>query len=103
MENTKHKVKELQDQLEDLKLKTAANEKATEIRRKHLARLEEKIKVEIIRKKASEVNTGEGTQDKSTACEGPDVMEYIQQQAEIYELRGQIRKLERKIEICKQK
>jgi len=94
MEKTKQKVKALQDQLEDLKRKASANEKAIEMRRKHLARLEESLEVERRRKKVSESNQRDGTLASGEVCGGPDVMEYIQQQAEIYELRDQIRKME---------
>eukprot|EP00569_Conticribra_weissflogii_P020108 CAMPEP_0171427320 /NCGR_PEP_ID=MMETSP0881-20121228/4534_1 /TAXON_ID=67004 /ORGANISM="Thalassiosira weissflogii, Strain CCMP1336" /LENGTH=333 /DNA_ID=CAMNT_0011946963 /DNA_START=24 /DNA_END=1022 /DNA_ORIENTATION=+ len=99
MEKTKQKVKALQDQLEDLKRKASANEKAIEMRRKHLARLEETLEVERRRKKVSESNQRDGTLASGEVCGGPDVMEYIQQQAEIYELRDQIRKMELKLEI----
>ena len=114
IEKSKKKTTDLQTKLDNLKSKASSNEKAVEIREKYLERLDEMIcdkkkEIETERRVLSEQQAGmkansvidSSTNSKAEAKElGPNVMEYILQKAEMYELREGIRTLERKIDIA---
>ena len=99
-EKSKQAVASLESELELLKAEATANEKKLELRAKYSSRLDETIQT-----KKDEVMTQtkilqSGSDQKEAQNNGPDVMEYILQKAEIYELQETIKTLERKIEIA---
>ncbi|KAL7535533.1 hypothetical protein ACHAXR_006552 [Thalassiosira sp. AJA248-18] len=103
-EKSKQKIDTLQAQLQELKAKAHSNEKAVVLREAYSERLDE-----LVYSKEDEVdglkNILKNKDDPSQMLEdepsGPDVMEYIMQKAEIYELRETIKAMERKVEIAK--
>ena len=102
-EKSKQRVEVLHARLQDVKAKALANEKAVALREAYLERLDEEVYAkedELDGLKNVLKNRADPTQVLEDEQTGPDVMEYIQQKADIFELRETIKVMERKVELA---